>query len=304
MKKLLFLFLLPSFGFSQDIILNGSVKVEGGLEINSPQQSNQAVTKEYVDNKVSVLNVNMDFINDFVGDGSKLYVRHWDTEGTSIQNVAFEQVVDDGKIKQDVNYSRAQIINPQIYILDNEYNLFSSYASKSLFFESGYRKDYQDYDEDGNFELENDDTFDYISCNRANLPFEVNLQHSDFEENTDYNDLITTNSVAVINENAVILLFDMSSYSYFYGSYLFEKISDNPHKYSLTLLSSGNFLSPTSNKQEYDGMDHELYGSDENIIFQEASYAEAEAIYNQWQASNNDCGLTFSEWYNTVITQN
>ena len=42
--------MLPALGFSQDIILNGSVKVEGGLEINSPQQSNQAVTKEYVDN--------------------------------------------------------------------------------------------------------------------------------------------------------------------------------------------------------------------------------------------------------------
>ena len=303
MKKLLFLLLLPSLGYSQDIILNGSVKVDGSLEINSPQQSNQAATKAYVDNKVSLLNVNMDFINDFVGDGSKLYVRHWDTEGTTIQNVAFEQVFDDGKFKQDVNFSRAQIINPQIYMLDNEYNLFSSYASKSLYFQSGYNKEYQDYDEDGNFELENEDIFDYTSCNRLDLPFEVNLEHSDFEGETEYNDLITKNKVAVINENAVILLFG-GSYSNFYESYLFEKISDNPHKYSLTLIQESNFLSPTSSKQEYDVMDHELYGSDENIIFQEASYAEAEAIYNQWQASNNNCNLTFSEWYNTVITQN
>ena len=90
MKKLLFLFMLPALVFSQDIILNGSVKVEGGLEINSPQQSNQAVTKEYVDHKVSLLNINMDFINDFVGDGTKLYVRHWDTQGITLQNATFE----------------------------------------------------------------------------------------------------------------------------------------------------------------------------------------------------------------------
>lgn len=84
--------MLPALGFSQEIILNGSVKVDGSLEINSPQQSNQAGTKEYVDNKVSLLNVNMDFINDFVGDGSKLYVRHWGTEGTTTQNVSYESV--------------------------------------------------------------------------------------------------------------------------------------------------------------------------------------------------------------------
>ena len=301
MKKLLFLFLLPSFGFSQDIILNGSVKVEGGLEINSPQQSNQAVTKEYVDNKVSVLNVNMDFINDFVGDGSKLYVRHWDTEGTSIQNVAFEQVVDDGKIKQDENYSRAQIINPKLYNSDEDYNIFDSYALKSLFYNDGYSKFYQDYDQDGNFELESEEVFSYITCNKADLPFELDLEYSD--QSKDYNELITSNKIINIDENTIIL--SSQGFSYLdQDSYIFKKIGDSPSKYLLTSLTSENFLSPTSNKQQYEGMDHELYGSNYNIIFQEVSYAEAEAIYNQWQASNNYCSLTFSEWYNTVITQN
>jgi len=301
MKKLLFLFLLPSFGFSQDIILNGSVKVEGGLEINSPQQSNQAVTKEYVDNKVRVLNVNMDFINDFVGDGSKLYVRHWDTEGTSLQNVAFEQVVDDGKIKQDENYSRAQIINPKLYNSDEDYNIFDSYALKSLFYNDGYSKFYQDYDQDGNFELESEEFFSYITCNKADLPFELDLEQSD--QSKDYNELITSNKIINIDENTIIL--SSQGFSYLdQDSYIFKKIGDSPSKYLLTSLTSENFLSPTSNKQQYEGMDHELYGSNYNIIFQEVSYAEAEAIYNQWQASNNDCSLTFSEWYNTVITQN
>ena len=301
MKKLLFLFLLPSFGFSQDIILNGSVKVEGGLEINSPQQSNQAVTKEYVDNKVSVLNVNMDFINDFVGDGSKLYVRHWDTEGTSIQNVAFEQVVDDGKIKQDENYSRAQIINPKLYNSDEDYNIFDSYALKSLFYNDGYSKFYQDYDQDGNFELESEEVFSYITCNKADLPFELDLEYSD--QSKDYNELITSNKIINIDENTIIL--SSQGFSYLdQDSYIFKKIGDSPSKYLLTSLTSENFLSPTSNKQQYEGMDHELYGSNYNIIFQEVSYAEAEALYNQWQATDNNCVLTFSEWYNTVIAQN
>ena len=301
MKKLLFLFLLPSFGFSQDIILNGSVKVEGGLEINSPQQSNQAVTKEYVDNKVSVLNVNMDFINDFVGDGSKLYVRHWDTEGTSIQNVAFEQVVDDGKIKQDENYSRAQIINPKLYNSDEDYNIFDSYALKSLFYNDGYSKFYQDNDQDGNFELESEEVFSYITCNKEDLPFELDLEQSD--QSKDYNELITSNKIINIDENTIIL--SSQGFSYLdQDSYIFKKIGDSPSKYLLTSLTSENFLSPTSNKQQYEGMDHELYGSNYNIIFQEVSYAEAEALYNQWQAADNNCGLTFSEWYNTVITQN
>lgn len=159
MKKLLFLFMLSALGFSQDIILNGSVKVEGGLEINSPQQSNQAVTKEYVDNKVSVLNINMDFINDFVGDGSKLYVRHWDTEGTTTQNVSYEAVNSEGQNKEVVSYLRSQIINPQLYNSDEDYNIFDSYASKSLFYSNGYSNYYQDYDQDGNFELESEDFF-------------------------------------------------------------------------------------------------------------------------------------------------
>ena len=140
MKKLLFLFMLPALVFSQDIILNGSVKVEGGLEINSPQQSNQAVTKEYVDHKVSLLNINMDFINDFVGDGTKLYVRHWDTQGITLQNATFETVDPDGQYKEEISYLKSQIINPQLYNSDEDYNIFDSYALKSLFYNHGYSK--------------------------------------------------------------------------------------------------------------------------------------------------------------------
>ena len=116
MKKLFFLFILPAFGFSQDIILNGSVKVEGGLEINSPQQSNQAVTKEYVDHKVSLLNINMDFINDFVGDGTKLYVRHWDTQGTTLQNATFEAVPPDGLYKEETSYLKSHAPLPYCHV--------------------------------------------------------------------------------------------------------------------------------------------------------------------------------------------
>ena len=300
MKKLLFLFMLPALGFSQDIILNGSVKVEGGLEINSPQQSNQAVTKEYVDNKVSVLNINMDFINDFVGDGSKLYVRHWDTEGTTIQNVSYEAVLDEGQYKEVISYLRSQIINPQLYNSDEDYNIFDSYASKSLFYSNGYNNYYQDYDQDGNFELESEEVFSYINCNRADLPFELDLEQSD--QSKDYNELITRNKIINIDENTIILT--SQGFSYLdQDSYIFEKIGDSPSKYLLTSLTSDNFLSPTNNRQQFEGMNHELYGS-YNIIFQEVSYAEAEALYNQWQAADNSCGLTFSEWYNTVITQN
>lgn len=300
MKKLLFLLLLPSFGFSQDIILNGSVKVEGGLEINSPQQSNQAVTKEYVDNKVSVLNINMDFINDFVGDGSKLYVRHWDTEGTTIQNVSYEAVISEGQNKEVASYLRSQIINPQLYNSDEDYNIFDSYASKSLFYSNGYFNYYQDYDQDGNFELESEEVFSYINCNRVDLPFELDLEQSD--QSKDYNELITRNKIINIDENTIILT--SQGFSYLdQDSYIFEKIGDSPSKYLLTSLTSDNFLSPTNNRQQFEGRNHELYGS-YNIIFQEVSYAEAEALYNQWQAADNSCGLTFSEWYNTVITQN
>ena len=300
MKKLLFLLLLPALGLSQDIILNGSVKVEGGLEINSPQQSNQAVTKEYVDNKVSVLNINMDFINDFVGDGSKLYVRHWDTEGTTTQNVSYEAVSNEGQYKEVTSYLRSQIINPQLYNSDEDYNIFDSYASKSLYYSNGYYNYYQDYDQDGNFELESEEVFSYINCNRADLPFELDLEQSD--ESKDYNELITRNKIINIDENTIILT--SQGFSYLdQDSYIFEKIGDSPSKYLLTSLTSDNFLSPTNNRQQFEGMNHELYGS-YNIIFQEVSYDEAEALYNQWQAADKSCGLTFSEWYNTVITQN
>ena len=298
MKKLLFLFMLPALGLSQDIILNGSVKVEGGLEINSPQQSNQAVTKEYVDNKVSVLNINMDFINDFVGDGSKLYVRHWDTEGTTTQNVSYEAVSNEGQYKEVTSYLRSQIINPQLYNSDEDYNIFDSYASKSLNYHNGYHNYYQDYDQDGNFELESEEVFSYISCDRADLPFELGLA----DQSKNYNELITRNKIINIDENTIILT--SQGFSYLdQDSYIFEKIGDSPSKYLLTSLTSDNFLSPTNNRQQFEGMNHELYGS-YNIIFQEVSYAEAEALYNQWQAADNSCGLTFSEWYNTVITQN
>ena len=261
MKKLLILFILPAFGFSQDIILNGSVKVEGGLEINSPQQSNQAVTKEYVDNKVSVLNINMDFINDFVGDGSKLYVRHWDTEGTTTQNVSYEAVSNEGQYKEVTSYLRSQIINPQLYNSDEDYNIFDSYASKSLYYSNGYHNYYQDYDQDGNFELESEEVFSYITCNRADLPFELDLEQSD--QSKDYNELITRNKIINIDENTIILT--SQGFSYLdQDSYIFKKIGDSPSKYLLTSLTSENFLSPTSTKQKY--VDHELYGI-HNIIF-------------------------------------
>ena len=300
MKKLLLLLLLPSFGFSQDIILNGSVKVEGGLEINSPQQFNQAVTKEYVDDKVSLLNINMDFINDFVGDGTKLYVRHWDTQGITLQNATFEIVDPDGQYKEEISYLKSQIINPQLYNSDEDYNIFDSYALKSLFYNNGYSKFYQDYDQDGNFELESEEVFSYITCNKADLPFELDLEQSD--QSKDYNELITRNKIINIDENTIILT--SQGFSYLdQDSYIFEKIGDSPSKYLLTSLTSDNFLSPTNNRQQFEGMNHELYES-YNIIFQEVSYAEAEALYNQWQATDNNCVLTFSEWYNTVIAQN
>ena len=203
MKKLFFLFILPAFGFSQDIILNGSVKVEGGLEINSPQQSNQAVTKEYVDDKVSLLNINMDFINDFVGDGTKLYVRHWDTQGITLQNATFETVDPDGQYKEEISYLKSQIINPQLYNSDEDYNIFDSYALKSLFYNNGYSKFYQDYDQDGNFELESEEVFSYITCNKADLPFELDLEQSD--QSKDYNELISSNKIINIDENTIIL---------------------------------------------------------------------------------------------------
>ena len=302
MKKLLFLLLLPALGLSQDIILNGSVKVEGGLEINSPQQSNQAVTKEYVDNKVSVLNINMDFINDFVGDGTKLYVRHWDTEGTTTQNVSYEEVGYD--TKEDVGYLRSEIINPQMFMSDNKFNLFDSYALKSIRFESGYVKLYQDYDQDGNFELDNEDVFDYIDCGGSSIPYTIDTtSNSDIDSYNDFHGLISKNKITNINENAILITTrGIGSIGQDY-SYIFEKISDNPRKYLITDLETNNFLSPISNEKVYTDNEQNLYASG-NYILQEVSSSQAESLYNQWQATDNNCGLTFSEWYNTVITQN
>jgi hypothetical protein len=302
MKKLLILFILPAFGFSQDIILNGSVKVEGGLEINSPQQSNQAVTKEYVDQKVSLLNINMDFINDFVGDGTKLYVRHWDTEGTTTQNVSYELV--DGDLKYEESYVRSEIINPQMFMSDNKFNLFDSYALKSIHFSSGYVKVYQDYDQDGNFELENENVFDYIECGGSSIPYTIDTKF-DFDANAynDFHSLISKNKISNINETTILITTrGIGSIGQDY-SYIFEKISDNPRKYLITDLEPNNFLSPISNQKAYEGFDHDLYASN-NYILQEVSSSQAESLYNQWQATDNNCGLTFSEWYNTVITQN
>ena len=146
--------------------------------------------------------------------------------------------------------------------------------------------------------------FDYIECGGSSIPYTIDTKF-DFDANV-YNDffsLLSKNKITNINENAILITTrGIGSIGQDY-SYIFEKISDNPRKYLITDLETNNFLSPISNEKVYTDNEQNLYASG-NYILQEVSYSEAESLYNQWQATDNNCGLTFSEWYNTVITQN
>lgn len=150
---------------------------------------------------------------------------------------------------------------------DNKFNLFDSYALKSIHFSSGNIKIYQDYDQDGNFELEYEDVFDYIGCGGSSIPYTIDTTYDfDAYAHNDFLSLISKNKITNINENAILITTrGIGSIGQEY-SYIFEKISDNPRKYLITDLQTNNFLSPISNQKVYTGFDHELYDSGNYIL--------------------------------------